>query len=167
MGVFQAESLSPCCRSLAGSLSSTAGEQLQQSGGFALVISAGILFYFVKQHRPEYYGLLPDGAIQTENIQANQENLISGGNKNTTSVQEVEFTFKQTTKTPSYWMIVAGWGVITIIVSGVSLHLIPFLTDTGINPIVAASMLSIMIFFILPARILGSLLSDHIKKNSA
>lgn len=133
--------------------------------GVALIISAGILFYFVKQHRPEYYGLLPDGAIQTENIDTDKENPISDSSKNAASVQEVEFSFKQTTKTSSYWMIVAGWSVITIIVSGVSLHLIPFLTDAGINPIVAASMLSIMIFFILPARILGSLLSDHIKKN--
>lgn len=133
--------------------------------GICLVVSAVVLFYFIRQHRPEYYGLLPDGYAATDDIQACKENPISDGKKRTASVQEEEFTFKQAAKTSSYWMIVAGWSVITLIVSGVSLHLIPFLTDTGISPIVAASMLAIMIFFILPARILGSLISDHVQKN--
>jgi MFS family permease len=133
--------------------------------GIALVISSCVLLYFVKQHSPEHYNLLPDGAPPIADIDAGKENEVSDENKYVAAIQETEYSFKQAAKTSSYWMVVAGWGVITIIVSGVSLHLIPFLTDVGISPIVAASMLSLMIFFILPARILGSLMSDHVKKN--
>jgi MFS family permease len=133
--------------------------------GIILIISAGILLYFVKQYRPEHYGLLPDGALANNEFYAEKENTSPDAAQIVSTVQETEFTFKQAAKTSSYWMIVAGWSVITIIVSGVSLHLVPFLTDEGINPIVAASTLGLMILFILPARILGSLMSDHVKKN--
>jgi cyanate permease len=133
--------------------------------GIFLIASAVVLLYFVKQKRPEYYGLLPDGAAPEKDLKIDHENLVSKGNKYAAVVQESEFTFKQAVKTSSYWMITGAWAVITIIVTGFSLHFIPFLTDKGINPVLAASMLALVSIFILPARIFGSLLSDHVKKS--
>jgi MFS family permease len=133
--------------------------------GICLILSSGILLYFVKQKRPEYYGLNPDGALPIASLNNNKVSLINDSNKYAAAIQETEFTFKQAVRTSSYWMVVAGWSIITIIVSGLSLHIVPFLTDRGIDPVVAASMLAIAIFFILPARILGSLMSDYVKKN--
>ena len=133
---------------------------------WGIIITAGafILLYFVKQKRPEYYGLLPDGAKPDKDARANSEDLISTGNRYAASIQETDFTFKQAVKSSSFWLITFGWGLMMIIYSGFILHVVPFLTDRGIDPVVAASMIAMMTFFILPTRIFGSIISDHVNK---
>jgi cyanate permease len=132
--------------------------------GIFLIAGAFILLYFVKLKRPEYYGLLPDGAVPDKHARANSEDLISTGNRYAAGVEETEYTFKQAVKSSSFWIVTGSWGIIVIIYSGFILHVVPFLTDRGIDPVAAASMLALMTFFILPTRIFGSLLSDHVNK---
>ena len=66
-----------------------------------------LVIFFVRQKRPEYYGLLPDGARAEADIAG--ADLVTRGIQYASEVQETEFTLRQALKTPTYWILmVAG-----------------------------------------------------------
>jgi MFS family permease len=138
---------------------------------FTALIWAGIAFaaipaalYFVRQHRPEYYGLLPDGE------KAGNTAAISTGAQSASSVvaargfEEGEFTLKQALKTPTYWLLTLIWVLYSAVQGGINIHLIPMFTDTGITPVEAASLVALMSLFSLPSRFLVGIVADRISK---
>jgi len=129
-----------------------------------MLAGAPLAWFFVKQQRPEYYGLLPDGATVEEEA-ADTSQMIDRGVDYATEVEEVEFTLRQAMKTQTYWMIVMAWVGSHLIMGGLSIHLIPFLTDMGIDPIVASGMMAMMVFFTIPARFLAGFLADRVRKD--
>lgn len=133
---------------------------------WAGVIFAGIPFtlYYVKQNRPEYYGLLPDGAKIDADPSAGQAAMVAKGIAYAASVKETEFTLKEAIKTSSYWMLIIAWAAFGIAAGGFNIHCIPFLTDRGIEPAAAAAMMSLMVFFTIPSRFLGGFLADRVGK---
>jgi len=131
---------------------------------WAVVMFAGLpfLWFFVKQQRPEYYGLLPDGVtVGEEALDTSQ--MIDRGVEYATSLGETEFTIRQALKTPSYWILALGYSAGTTTYGAVNIHLIPFLTDIGIDPIVAGSMMALMVFFNIPSRFLAGFLADRLR----
>ncbi|MFC1847617.1 MFS transporter, partial [Chloroflexota bacterium] len=123
-----------------------------------------LVWFFIKEHRPEYYGLLPDGAI-TEEATTGTDQMIEKGIKYADEVQEVEFTLRQAIKTPAYWLLVLVVGLHGMIAPTINLHCIPFLTDIGIEPIRAAAMLSIIAIAGIPSRFFAGFLTDRVKIN--
>ena len=134
---------------------------------WAGVIFAGIPFswYFVKQNRPEYYGLLPDGAKMESGLEVGIDDMIAKGMEYAAGYQETEFTLRQAMRTSSYWMQTIAKCAYTIVFGGFNLHCIPFLTDMGIGPGMAASMMAMMLFFTIPSRFLGGFLADRVSKD--
>ena len=133
---------------------------------WAIVMFATIplVLYFVKKSRPEDYGLLPDG----DGVRASLE-IDAGADKsrsidNTVDSQEIVFTLKQAMKTSSFWMLAISRCAFTMIFGGFNLHCINFLTDRGIELTIAASMMSVMIFFTIPSRFLFGLITDRLPK---
>jgi len=122
-----------------------------------------LIWFFLKQHRPEYYGLLPDGATSEEEL-AESDQMIDRGAKYAAEVQEVEFTLRQAMKTPAYWLLVAAHSVHGLAASGINIHLIPFLTDIGIDPLRAAGMMAIMVTASIPSRLIFGYLTDRVSK---
>ncbi|MFC1908618.1 MFS transporter [Chloroflexota bacterium] len=123
-----------------------------------------LIWFFFKAHRPEYYGLLPDGAT-TEEAATNTDQMIEKGIKYADEVKEAEFTLRQAIKTPAYWLLSLVWGFHGMIAPTINLHTIPFLTDIGIEPIRAAAMLSIMSIVGVPSRFFTGFITDHVKIN--
>lgn len=71
-------------------------------GVVILLVCLPLIWFCIRRHRPEYYGLLPDGAtIKEETKETGQ--MIEKGIKYATEVEEVEFTARQAIGTPSYW----------------------------------------------------------------
>jgi len=133
---------------------------------WAGVMFAGLplLWFFVKQQRPEYYGLLPDGATMEEEA-ADTNQMIDKGVEYATGLGETEFTLRQAMRTQPYWMIVIAWTSAHLSTGGINIHLIPFLTDRGIDATVAGGMMAVMVFFTIPARFLAGFLADHVRKD--
>jgi len=134
--------------------------------GGVVMLLAGIplTLLFLKQQRPEYYGLLPDGAtVREEATDAGQ--MIDRGIEYATEVEEVEFTLRQAVRTPTYWLLMATNACHSLAMPAVNIHGIPFLTDIGIDPIKAASMLAMMILASVPMRFVGGLLADRVRKS--
>lgn len=133
---------------------------------WAVVMFAGapLLWFFVRQKRPEYYGLLPDGAsVKGEIADTNQ--MIDKGVEYASDLGETEFTLRQAMRTQPYWMLVIAWAGTHIIQGALNIHIIPFLTDRGIEPVIASGMMAMMVFVTIPARFLGGVLADRFRKN--
>jgi len=133
---------------------------------WAGVMFAGLplLWFYVKQKRPEYYGLLPDGAkIEGDGIDTSQ--MVDRGVEYASDLGETEFTLRQAMRTRSYWILVIAWVGTYFIWGAMHIHLIPFLTDRGIELAVASGLMAGMVFFTIPSRLLGGFLTDRISKN--
>ena len=128
------------------------------------LVGLPLVWLFVKQHRPEYYGLLPDGAT-AEAEAADTRQMIDRGVRYAAEVQEVEFTFRQAMRAPAFWLILVARSVQSMASPAITIHAIPFLTDIGIGPVVAAAMFAMLLVVGLPLRFIGGLLSDRIQKN--
>jgi MFS family permease len=133
---------------------------------WSIVMLTGIplTIIFVRQKRPEYYGLFPDGVRLEPGAEKDTRALIERGVEYASSFQETEFSFRQAVRTPTYWMIASAFGLHTIVIGGFVIHTIPFLTDIGFEQTVASGMMGLMIFFTIPARFLGGFLVDHVQK---
>ncbi len=133
-------------------------------GGVVMwLVGLPLAWFCLKRHRPEYYGLLPDGATTEEAVEASQ--MIDRGVEYAAEAQEVEFTLRQAIRTPAYWMMIAAHSVHGLVMPVMHIHCIPFLTDIGIDPLKAAGMMSIWVAASLPTRFLGGFIADRAKKN--
>jgi len=132
------------------------------TGGVVMaVIGLPLAWFFLKQRRPEYYGMLPDGAKTPDDI-AGVEQMIARGVQYAAEVHEVEFSLKQVFRTRVYWVLIAVNGFNALISPAISIHTIPFLTDLGIDPLVAAGMMVIMIGTSVPTRLVGGMVADRL-----
>ena len=120
---------------------------------------------FVRQRRPEYYGLLPDGAKVEPGSEADIDGMIDRGVEYASGLQEVEFTLRQALRTPTYWMLITVRACQMVVFGGFTIHCIPFLTDIGIDPTVAGGMMGIMVFFTMPSRFFSGFIADRISKD--
>ncbi|UCH43165.1 MAG: MFS transporter [Dehalococcoidales bacterium] len=132
------------------------------AGGIAMaVIGLPLTLLFVKQRRPEYYGMLPDGATVEEET-VDTEQMIDQGAEYAAEFGEIEFTARQAMRTPAYWLMILVQAIHGLVAPVMSIHCIPFLTDRGIDPLVAAGMMAIMLTASIPARFVGGFIADRI-----
>jgi sugar phosphate permease len=84
--------------------------------------------------RPEDLGLLPDGAVSP----------ASGGAERTGPAPAAEpaFSRRQALATPSFWLLLLYTALVYPVQAGVSLHQAPYLIECGIDPTIAAMIVS-------------------------
>jgi len=128
------------------------------------VIGIPLALIAIKQHRPEYYGLLPDGASVDQEEESDTDQLLEKGVQYAGEVREIEFTMKQAFKTSTYKLLLLVQSIHGLVAPIMSIHCIPFLTDRGIDPLVAAGMMALMVTCSIPARFVVGLIADRIKK---
>lgn len=133
--------------------------------GIIMFASIPFAYALIKQHRPEYYGLLPDGAEVSRGTEADRADMIERGVGYATSLQETEYTFRQAIRTGPFWLLMAGFSVHNFVAGGFNVHIFPFLTDTGISDTAASGMMGMMVFFTIPSRFFGGIIADRIPKN--
>jgi MFS family permease len=126
------------------------------------LVAFPLTWYFVKSHGPEYYGLLPDGEINKREVtKINQTIKVEDY---TSKPETPELTLKHTMKTHAFWMLIASVGYIAGLAAPImTYHCIPFLTDMGVTPVKAATMMAIWLTASIPARLAASFLVDRIK----
>ena len=106
----------------------------------------GVLILFVclplagvMRHRPEHYGMVPDGNIDLE------EAHNDGGSESIPDsemvLDEVEFSMREALMTPVFWFLSIVFGLRQLIIGAVGLHQVPFVVDIGISSQIAATVL--------------------------
>jgi sugar phosphate permease len=133
-------------------------------GLVAVVVGLPLVWFCIKPRRPEYYGLLPDGARVEEGVVDTSE-ILDKGVEYATEVGEVEFTLRQAMRTRAYWLIIIANAAHGMGAGAIGLHLIPYLTDIGIDPIKAAGIMAVMVFSSLPARFIAGFVLDRLSRN--
>lgn len=123
-------------------------------------VFSGILIGFVvllptilfMRRSPEDMGLLPDG----EDAPSDDGAEPTGAAR----AREEVWTLKEALRTPSLWLIIAGLDLAGMGVSGITIHQVPYVTDLGYSPAVAASMITVWGIFALIAKLVFGFLGE-------
>jgi len=86
----------------------------------------GLPVSLLMRHRPEQYGMLPDGDTPPD------EALEADGADATGGPREVDFTVREALKTRAYWLISLTYSIQVLATGAVFVHIIPHLTIVGI-----------------------------------
>lgn len=132
--------------------------------GCLMLLCAPVCLLFVKQKRPEYYGFLPDGFRTELDHHILPEEMVNRGVEYATSFHENEFALRQALKTHAYWLMTAAYTIQIVVSGALNIHMIPFLTDLGIELAVASGMMSLMVFSSIPSRFIGGVMADRVGK---
>ena len=128
------------------------------------IVAFPVAWFLIKQHRPEYYGLLPDGVGKNPKAVDMSQPLSNPKVSQMAIAEETDFTLRQTMKTRAFWLLVAGQCIAGLGAPIMTVHLIPFLTDMGMSSVKAASLMSIWLTVAIPARLATGFLVDRMKK---
>jgi MFS family permease len=112
---------------------------------------------FVRR-RPEDMGLLPDGD-DPESI-----SLKSQGLAETTNISSGEriWTLRDALRTKALWLLLVGFNLAGLSISGVMIHLIPYLLDKGFSKDIAASAMTIFALCCALVKIPWGLISERV-----
>ncbi|MBI2830507.1 MAG: MFS transporter [Chloroflexi bacterium] len=133
-------------------------------GVVMMVVFLPLTWFFIKDRRPEYYGLLPDGANMKEETN-DPEQVINRGVAYAAEVEEVEFTLRQALRTPAYWLLILAQASFGITANPLMTHLIPLLTDMGMSAAAAAAAVTLTGIIGTGSRLLGGVIGDRVSRN--
>ena len=120
----------------------------------------------VMRHRPEQYGMLPDG--ETRETERGQPLDIRGGSEEATDVAEPEaenepdigMTVMEAIKTKPFWALSFGFAIRLLVTGAATLHAIPLVEDLGYSQTTAAAVLGSMGMVSIIGRLGGGFLND-------
>src|SRR5436309_11213207 len=113
---------------------------LQQGwrAGWLAIGAATLLIGFVPAwlllvRRPEDLGLSPDGTQEAGERSAADERLLAA---------EPAFSLREALHTPAFWLVLLYTALVFPVQAGVSLHQAPYLIERGLDPTIAATIVS-------------------------
>jgi MFS transporter, OFA family, oxalate/formate antiporter len=130
----------------------------------ALLVLPALL---VVRRSPEEMGLRPDGA---NDLLADHE---SGSQRRKTSEVLLEndsnmvWTRAEAARTSAFWLLVITFGISSVGVTGLNLHVYSYVTDLGHSPVVAATVMSVIASMQLASPLAWGLLADRIEARIA
>jgi MFS family permease len=92
---------------------------------------------------PEAMGLLPDGAQEPIAAAAAAPRNSAVGREHA-AAQEVVWTRGAAARTTAFWLLVVTFGISSIGVTGLNLHVYSYVTDLGYSAVIAATVMSII-----------------------
>jgi MFS transporter, OFA family, oxalate/formate antiporter len=108
----------------------------------AVVIGVGPVLAIIRRS-PEEMGLVPDGA----------RGAIASGETHgkpqkpawdQIADQNLVWTRGEAMRTPTFWLLVITFGIASMGVTGLNLHVYPYVTDLGHPPVIAATVMSVI-----------------------
>jgi len=117
-----------------------------------LMVPLSLLF----RHKPEQYGLLPDGT-PAQTAETSRSRPIE-------TQPEVSFTFKRALKTPTFWILAVVFMFHNIALQAVVTHSMPYSTSIGIQRATASIIAMMIPLTSILARVLFGWLGDRMPK---
>jgi cyanate permease len=123
-----------------------------------LLVLPALLFI---RRSPEAMGLLPDGGAQPA---AGDEKTLEQADSRfaATGAQEAEWTRAAAARTAAFWLLVITFGISSIGVTGLNLHVYSYVTDLGYSAVIAATVMSIIASMQLASPLAWGLLAERI-----
>ncbi len=129
-------------------------------GIFAAIV--GLPLASIMRYSPEPYGYLPDGDTPDDKASEGSE----GAQRSSSVDQEFDFSVKEALRTPAFWLMSIGHSVSLLVISTLSLHMVPYLeTDLGFTAGRAATAVIAVNGFLMAAQPVGGFLGDRLPKH--
>jgi sugar phosphate permease len=128
-----------------------------------IIFAVGLPVAMVMRHRPEHYGLLPDGA-QPE--PQRDESAVPTGqeSRQVRETGEAEIGPRECLKSPAFWFLAVSVSVRSIVISGIAIHFIPMMVDRGMSLTSAGSLFGSVAFLSIIGRLGLAWLGDLVDK---
>ena len=97
----------------------------------------------IVRRSPEGMGLLPDGAVApvAADLAAPKKTTVE---QVITGSQDATWTRAEAVRTSAFWLLVITFGISSIGVTGLNLHVYSYVTDLGYSAVIAATVMSII-----------------------
>jgi sugar phosphate permease len=122
-----------------------------------LVVAPALIFV---RRRPEDIGLHPDGEPPAPGESLEQGNR-SGSAPRRDSATESSWTRPEVLRLPAFWLLVITFGIASIGIAGLNLHIFSYVTDIGYSPLIAASFMSTIALTQLGSTLPWGILADR------
>ena len=120
--------------------------------------------FLVVRRSPEDMGLLPDGALAL--YEPPHGRTPERQSPPAPSV-DVPWTRKEAVRTSTFWLLVFSFGIVSVGIIGLNLHVYPYITDIGYSPEVAATVMGMMALTQMGATLFWGLTADRIDVRKA
>jgi MFS family permease len=127
-----------------------------------LVVGPSLLFM---RRTPEDMGLLPDGRSRSQAERGLSPHDAGADKTHRSALADAVWSRREALRTPAFWVIAITFGVASVGVTGLNLHVYAFVTDQGHPAVVAALVLSIIAFMQFTTPIVWGFLAE--RKNIA
>jgi MFS family permease len=128
-------------------------------GLVTLALAAGPSLLFVRRS-PEEMGLLPDGARKPTDL----DRLVSeprSASADLAGSEDWVWTRSEAMRTSAFWLLVITFGIASVGVTGLNLHVYPYVTDLGHSPVIAATVMSVIASMQLASPLAWGLLAER------
>jgi len=123
-----------------------------------LVVAPALIFV---RRRPEDIGLFPDGELP---FQRSDKSSATGETPPTVQrrslLAETSWTRAEVLRLPAFWLLVITFGIASVGIAGLNLHIFSYVTDIGYSPLVAASFMSTIALTQLGSTLVWGMLAD-------
>jgi MFS family permease len=126
----------------------------------ALLVLPALL---VVKRRPEDMGLFPDGA--REPVVANVSRAFD--KKTEAAHLDIVWTRAEALRSSAFWLLVITFGISSVGVTGLNLHVYSYVTDLGHSPVVAATVMSVIASMQLASPLAWGMLAERIDPRMA
>jgi sugar phosphate permease len=124
-----------------------------------LVVVPALIFM---HRKPEDIGLRPDGEppLQSPDI------LPAAGQTRSTEQRrslpaETSWSRSEVIQLPTFWLLVVTFGIASVGIAGLNLHIFSYVTDIGYSPLIAASFMSTIALTQLGSTLVWGILADR------
>ena len=123
-----------------------------------LVVAPALIFV---RRQPEDLGLRPDGDPPLAAIAEPRESRTDDRRKQPAqSSDETVWTRAQAIRSGTFWVLVITFGIASVGIAGLNLHIFSYVTDIGHSPLVAASFMSTIAITQLGSTLVWGMLAD-------
>jgi len=108
---------------------------------------------------PESMGLLPDGITEAATSETPAKKVLGSDEP---GAQDLLWTRAQALRTSAFWLLVVTFGISSMGVTGLNLHVYSYVTDIGYPPVIAATVMSIIASMQLASPLGWGLLAERV-----
>lgn len=125
-----------------------------------LVVVPALIFV---RRRPEDMGLHPDGEPPGEGLAGSAAfGRKHGGSQHQSARDETTWSRSEALRLPAFWLLVITFGIASVGIAGLNLHIFSYVTDIGHSPLVAASFMSTIALTQLGSTLVWGVLADRL-----
>ena len=124
-----------------------------------LVVAPALIFV---RRSPEDMGLRPDGEPPLQGpdkLPSNGEVLVTA--QRAILPAETVWSRAEALRLPTFWLLVVTFGIVSVGIAGLNLHIYSYVTDIGYSPLIAASFMSTIALTQLGSTLLWGMLADR------